>query len=76
MDPVNSCASMYKLTPITGVLMSILVTIIPVTEFYQTEHLLTGRMGDPSGQLKVSENSAKLETVPTTRNCAGLCEPT
>lgn len=44
--------------------------------YYQTEHLCKGLIGDPCGQLKVSANSSKFETVPTTLNCAGLWEPT
>lgn len=44
---------------------------------YQTEHRFSGggRIGSPSLQLNVSPNSGRLETVPITRNCAGLCEP-
>lgn len=43
--------------------------------YYQTEHFFAGRIGEPGGQPNVSPNSSKFDTVPMTRNCAGLCEP-
>lgn len=42
--------------------------------FYHTEHLLTGFMGEPGGQLKTWAKSFELESVPITRNLPGECK--
>lgn len=42
---------------------------------YHKRHFLRGFIGDPSGQLKASENSLELITVPITRNRDGEWDP-
>lgn len=40
---------------------------------YHSRHFLIGFMGDPRGQLKVSENSFMLLMLPITLNEPGAC---
>jgi len=40
---------------------------------YHTEHLFTGFMGEPRGQLNTWAKSFELESVPITRNLPGEC---